>query len=95
MVVAVVVVVVVIVVAVVVVVVVVEVVVVVVILLMDEILHRFSYVSHPFQILNLNIGLPTTLSRGMCANGRNPASPTHSFNIEIRGVRGARLLTMT
>ena len=33
---------------------------------MDEILHRFSYVSHPFQTLNLNIGLLTTLRRGMC-----------------------------
>ena len=64
-------------------------------LLMDEILHRFSYVSHPFQTLNLNIGLLTTLRRGMCANDRNPASPTHSGNVEIRGGRGARLLTMT
>ena len=66
-----------------------------IVLLMDEILHRFSYVSHPFQTLNLNIGLPTTLRRGMCANDRNPASPTHSGNVEITGVRGARLLTMT
>ena len=58
-------------------------------------LHRFSYVSHPFQTLNLNIGLLTTLRRDMCANDRNPASPTHSGNVEIRGVQGARLLTMT
>ena len=69
------------------VVVVVVVVVTVVVLLMDEILHRFTYVSHPFQTLNLNIGLPTTLRRGVCANDRNPASPTHSGNVEIRGVR--------
>ena len=65
------------------------------ILLMDEILPRFSYVSHPFQTLNRKIGLLTTLRRGMCANDRNPASPTHSGNVEIRGVRGARLLSMT
>ena len=45
------------------------------ILLMDEILHRFSYVSHPFQTLNLKIGLLATLRKGMLVNDRNPASP--------------------
>ena len=53
------------------------------------------YVSHPFQTLNLKIGIFTTLTRGICANGRNPASPTRSCNVESRGARGARLLTMT
>ena len=68
-------------------------VVVVVVLRMDEILHRLSYVSHPFQTLNLEIGLLTTLRRGMCAKDRNPASPTHSGTVEIRGVSAVTYLS--
>ena len=63
------------------------------VLLMDEILHDFSYTNNPFQTLNLNIDLLAMLGRGVCANDRNSASPTCACNIEIRGARGAPLLT--
>ena len=64
------------------------------ILLMDEILHHFYSAGHPFQTLNLNIAVLAMLRKCMCVNDRNPASPARARNIEIRGVRGARLPTV-